>query len=117
MSFNPLEWIGAITGIFKDTGDIIKQAVTDKDMQNQILGNLKQIEMTISRDVYLAALKVETVPWVDALHKMSRPLLNFTTIVVVGILIWSGHVFTQWEVLLIGGPNTAYQIIKGKNAK
>lgn len=114
MNFNPLEWLGTITGIFKDTGDIVKQAVTDKDMQNQILGNLKTIEMTISKDVYLAALSTKTVPWVDALHKMSRPLLNAITIIAVVALSLCGKTITPELALILGGPNLAYQLIKGK---
>ena len=114
MSFNPLEWMGAITGIFKDTGDIVKQAVTDKDMQNQILGNLKQIEMTVSKDIYLAALNTKTVPWVDGLHKMSRPILNVLTVIAVVVLMLWGKTITPEVALILGGPNMAYQLIKGK---
>ena len=114
MSFNPLEWMGAITGIFKDTGDIVKQAVTDKDMQNQILGNLKQIEMTVSKDIYLAALNTKTVPWVDGLHKMSRPILNAVTIIAVVALMLCGKSITPEVAMILGGPNLAYQLIKGK---
>jgi len=114
MSFNPLDWIGAITGIFEDTGDIVKQAVTDKDMQNQILGNLKQIEMTVSKDIYLAALNTKTVPWVDALHKMSRPLLSITCVVGAVLLMLLGHEITPTVALILGGPTSVYTIIKGK---
>lgn len=114
MSWNPLDWMSTITGIFKDTGDIVKEAVTDKDAQNKILGNLKEIEMTIGKDIYLAALNTKTVPWVDALHKMSRPLLNVVTIVAVVVLMLCGESITPEVAMILGGPNLAYQIIKGK---
>ncbi len=114
MSWNPLEWMSTITGIFKDTGDIVKQAVTDKDMQNQILGNLQKIQMAIGEKTYLAALQVKTVPWVDALHKMSRTILSFTCIVGTVALLLLGHEITPTVALILGGPTTAYTLIKGR---
>jgi hypothetical protein len=32
-------------------------------------------------------------------------------------LIMKGHEITQWDVLLIGGGNVAYQLIKGAGFK
>jgi hypothetical protein len=45
---------------------------------------------------------------------MGRQIINVITIIVVVILIGMGHEITQWDVMLLGGGNFAYQIIKGK---
>jgi len=52
--------------------------------------------------------------WVDDLHMMGRQITIWITIIAAVVLILAGHTFTQWDILLIGGPNLAYQIIKGK---
>ncbi len=112
-----MSWVKAIPIIgelFKDTTDIIKETITDKDKQNAILGNLKQIEFTLEKDIFLAALQTKTVAWLDGLHKMSRPILNLVTIIAVVVLSLSGKTITPELALILGGPNLAYQLIKGK---
>lgn len=109
-----IEYIPIIGKLFQGTTDIIKEVVVDKDAQNQILGSLKNIEMTVEKDVYIAALNTKTVPWVDGLHKMSRPILNIVTIAAVVALMLSGKSITPEVAMILGGPNLAYQLIKGK---
>lgn len=106
-------WIHAIPiigDLIKGTGDIVREVVVDKDKQNEIIGNLEKI----GHQVYLAELATKTVPWVDALHKMGRQILNIANLVVVVVLVMYGVQITQEIALLLGGPNLAYQLIKGR---
>ncbi len=112
-----LESIPLIGNLFKDTADIIKEVVVDKDKQNAILEKLEFAKQNIEQELHAAELKTKTIPWVDALHKMGRQILNLITIIsVVAINIW-GSGFSPEEILAITGGNVAYQIIKGKGRK
>jgi len=112
-----LEGIPIIGKLFSDTADIIKQAVTDKDLQNQILGNLETIKMQVDKEAYIKELETKTIPWVDGLHKMARSILNVCVILAVVILMLYGKTITPEVALILGGGNVAYQIIKGKNSQ
>jgi len=65
-------------------------------------------------ETYLKELDTKTIPWVDAMHKMGRQLLNLFNLVAVVWLMLEGKSISPEVVLLLGGPNVAYQIIKGK---
>jgi len=111
-----MSWVSAIPIIGKlidGTTDIIKQVVVDKDKQNEIIGNLERIK----NEVYIQELQTKTIPWVDAVHKMGRQILNFVNIAAVVVLIYLDVEIDQNIALLLGGPNLAYQIIKGKGRK
>ena len=111
MSF--LSSLPLIGKIFDDTADIIKEAVTDKDKLNGILGGLEGAKQKINNELYLAELGVKTVPWVDSFHKMGRQLLNYFTIIVVTILLLCDVEITPTVALILGGGNVSYQSIKG----
>jgi len=111
MSLNPLDWIGKLFGLADKTADIVKEAVTDKDKANEIIGNIEQIKVGSS---YLAELATKTIPWIDGIHKMGRQILNVFVLIVWLVGILNDHTFTQYDMLILGGGNFAYQIIKGK---
>uniref|UniRef100_A0A6M3JA39 Uncharacterized protein n=1 Tax=viral metagenome TaxID=1070528 RepID=A0A6M3JA39_9ZZZZ len=112
-----LSGIPIIGKLFEDTADIIKEAVTDKDKQNAILGNLETIKIQIDKEIYIKELETKTVPWVDALHKMARVILNETVIVATVVLCLSNIEITPSIALILGGGNVAYQLIKGAGNK
>ena len=112
MSF--LQSIPLIGDLFKGTKELISEAIIDEDKSNAIISSLDNLQQTIEKELYLKELDTKTIPWVDALHKMGRQLTNYLTLIVVGIALAYGHVFTQWDVLLLTGGNMAYQVIKGK---
>lgn len=58
---------------FNKVADIIDQAVTDKDKANEIRANL----MSLAEETYHKELATQTVPWVDALHKMGRQITGY----------------------------------------
>lgn len=110
MSLNPLDWINKLFSLADKASDIAKEAVTDKDKQNELIAHLEEIRQTT---MYLAELNTKTVPIIDGIHKLGRQILNLFSIVVVVILIAMGHELTQWDVLVLTGGNLAYQLIKG----
>lgn len=109
-----LEGIPIIGKLFEDTTDIIKEAVVDKDKQNAIIENLDTIKMTIEKEIYIKELETKTVPWIDAVHKMGRQILNILSIIVVAILALKNIEITPTMALVLSGGNVAYQLIKGK---
>jgi len=111
---NPLEWIGRLFSSVDKSLDIVKEAVTDKDKQNELIARLEEMKTTV---LYITELQTKTIPWIDGLHKMGRQILNLVSIVAVLVLIYWGHELTQWDVLVLGGGNVAYQLIKGAGGK
>ena len=114
MSFSFLEALPIIGKLFSDTTDIIKEAVVDKDKQNEIIGNLEQVKTAIDKEIYIKELETKTITWVDALHKMGRQIINIVTIVGTFILMACGIEISPTEAAIITGGNVAYQVIKGK---
>lgn len=102
--------IPIIGKLFDKTAEIVKEVVVDKDKQNEILGNLEELK----HHVYLAELGTQTVPWVDALHKMGRLLTNWSLIALIIVFQFMGWELDQNVVFLAGGGNMVYQLIKGK---
>lgn len=109
-----LESIPIIGKLFDDAADIAKEAITDKDKLNELLGMLEGGKQKINHELYLKELETKTLPWVDAFHKMGRQLLNYFTITAVVVLLLFDVEVTPTVALILGGGNTAYQIIKGK---
>ncbi len=107
---NPLQWIGNLFSLADKVADIAKEVVTDKDKQNELIAHLDEMK---SVTTYLAELQTETIPWIDGLHKMGRQILNLCVLIVWLIGMIKGHTFTQYDLLIIGGGNVAYQLIKG----
>jgi len=115
MSFNPLTWIGEALGIVDKGLDIAKEAVTDKDKQNELIANLVEVKLRLEYgEAYSQELSIKTIPWIDGLHKMGRQIINVLTIIIVALLILCGETITPEVALLLGGGNVAYQLIKGK---
>jgi len=108
------EAIPIIGQLFSKTTDLISEAIPDKDKANAIIGNLEELKRKIEETVYLKELETKTIPWVDALHKMGRQIMNYVAVGYCMVSILYQHQITQEELLLIGGPNIAYQLIKGK---
>ena len=74
-------------------------------------------ELRANTEPYIEELRAKTVPWVDGLHKLGRQILNLFNIVATVWLMLDGKTITPEVVLLLGGPNVAYQLIKGKGGK
>jgi len=79
--------------------------------------DVEELKQLKDGEGYLEELKTKTIPWVDALHKMGRQIMNYVLVGYALVCVFTGHEITQYELLLIGGPNIAYQLIKGKGMK
>ena len=106
MAFNPLSFLSA----FSKTTDIIKEAVTDKDKQNEILGHMDAMR----QEAYLVELATTTVPWVDALHKMGRQILTVFSMVMPLIALKIAPDVDPMIILGMVAPNGVYNYVKGK---
>lgn len=100
--------------MFDRTIDVVQEAVTDKDAQNRILGSLETLKQQIDKELHIIELQTKTVPWVDALHKMGRQMINLVTIIAVTVLLLKDIAITGPAALILGSGNVAYQVIKGK---
>ena len=79
--------------------------------------DVEELKQLKDGEEYKEELKTKTIPWVDALHKMGRQIMNYVLVGYALVCVFTGHEITQYELLLIGGPNIAYQLIKGKGVK
>lgn len=90
--------------------NLVREIVPDKDKQDQLIGNIEMLR----QQAYMVELQTKTVPWVDAVHKMGRQFLAVGNIVAVVYLAKEGVDIDMNLLALLGGPNIAYQLIKGK---
>lgn len=94
--------------------DVIDKYVEDKDEKNRLIADLDKL----AHQAYMKELDTSTIPWVDALHKMSRPLLGALNVLAPCILLGI-HPDMDINKLLtaIGGGagvSGLYTLIKGK---
>ena len=106
--------LSKLLGIADKATDIAKEAVVDKDKQNELVAHIAELTGEAEKAVYLAELQTKTVPWVDGLHKMGRQLSNLLTIAAVVVLSLAGIEITPTMALVLTGGNVTYQYIKGK---
>ena len=100
--------------LFSDAKDLASELIEDPDKRNALNAKLDQIQEA----TYQMELQTKTIPWVDALHKMSRPLISVITIVTAGIVISVNPDLDIMRIIaVIGGgatPAGIYTMIKGK---
>ncbi|MCK5015850.1 MAG: hypothetical protein KAS32_02165 [Candidatus Peribacteraceae bacterium] len=104
--FNPLNIFKAVDKAM----DIASEAITDKDKLNELKHHLAEIKET----TYQKELDTKTIPWVDALHKMSRPILSLLNIL-GGFIVVIYH--PEINPMVLGGmagPSGLYMWMKGK---
>lgn len=99
-----LDWINP----FNKVADLVSEVVVDKDARIKINAELE----TLKQQVYLAELGVETVPWVDALHKMSRTIISLVSMV-LGAYMAANDVPIE-QIAAAVAPGGIYNWVKGK---
>jgi hypothetical protein len=112
-----MSWLTAVPIIgrlFSDTAEIVKKAVTDKDLQNKLIYNLEELQRQVDREIYVKELETRTIPWVDALHKMGRQNLALICVIATVGLMILGYEITPTVAAILGAPTITYNIIKGK---
>ena len=105
-----MSWLG----LFDNAIDLASEAIEDKDKLNALKAKLSEIK----EHTYQLELQTQTIPWVDALHKMSRPIISVVTVVTAGIVISLNPELDIMKLLTaIGGgalPAGIYTMIKGR---
>jgi uncharacterized protein YjaG (DUF416 family) len=100
-----LDWINP----FNKVADLVSEVVVDKDAQIRINSELKKLQ----ESVYLAELGTQTIPWVDAIHKLSRTILSVLSMLITVYMVHNG--VTDPIALGAGlAPAAGYNIVKGK---
>ena len=100
-----LDWINP----FNKVADLVSEVVVDKDAQIRINSELKKLQ----ESVYLAELGTQTIPWVDAIHKLSRTILSLASMLITVYMVHNG--VTDPIALGAGlAPAAGYNIVKGK---
>lgn len=120
LSMSLFDWFKPLDKVI----DIVDKAVPDKDRANEIKAelNLAQISLRgMAEQTYRAELTTQTIPWVDALHKMGRQILSVLNLIFgAAILIYMVHqgqdltLETALAVMTVAAPSTAYNYVKGK---
>jgi hypothetical protein len=95
--------------------DLGSEAILDKDMKAKFDAAAAELK----QQAYLAELKTETIPWVDGLHKLMRPLSSVLAQIICFIIAMYSLKNNQPEVALwavAGGaaPQSIYNAVKGK---
>lgn len=101
------------TAIQADPESAVKLAVAEMDFQLKQRDQELQ-EMRIQMAPYLEGLKTQTIPWVDALHKMGRQISNWLTMAIIFTLMMFGKPITPEVVAILGLGNGLYHVMKGK---
>lgn len=98
-----IDTIGRVLGI-------VDKAVPDAGLKDEIIREL----VTLREDTYRRELDTRTVPWVDAMHKMGRQILSYTTLFVGAWLIYSRPDVDPLTLAAIVAPGGVYNFVKGR---
>jgi hypothetical protein len=100
--------------IFSDAKDLASEYIEDPDKRNELVAKIDAAQHA----TYQMELQTKTIPWVDALHKMSRPIISVITVITAGVVVTVNPEIDIVELIaVIGGgslPATAYTVLKGK---
>ena len=101
-------------GLFSDVKQIASEVIEDPDLRNKLLTKLNEAQLEVQK----VALQTKTIPWVDALHKMSRPLISVITVCApITVLLVHPEIDLQKLLMVtVGGsvPAGIYTKMKGR---
>lgn len=104
----------SIFDLFSDAKDLASEYIEDPDLRNKLLAKLDAGEL----EVYKIALQTKTVPWVDSVHKMSRPFISVVTVVAPMVILAIHPDIDIQKLLIVTGvgavPGAIYTKLKGK---
>ena len=104
-----LDWMNP----FNKVADLISEVVVDKDKKIAIDAELQKLK----DQVYMMELQTKTIPWVDAVHKMSRPIIAVVSAAApVIVLVMVPDIPIEKLMLAMGGsvPGAIYTKLKGR---
>lgn len=100
-----LDWINPFSKVI----DIVDKYVPDKDLAAELKSKLE----LGAQNVYLTELATKTVPWVDALHKMIRPIGTLSGYGLCAYMIHQG-ITDPIALAACFAPGGVYNFVKGK---
>lgn len=101
------DWSKPLSGII----DLVRELVPDGDKRAELSAKITELEIGLR----MAEINSKTIPWVDALHKMSRSIQSVLVLgVVVGLSVWRGEAIPWETIAAISGLPGAYFVAKGK---
>ena len=96
---------------FSELVGLVREIVPDGDKRAELEARMQELQV----NVRLAELNNKTIPWVDALHKMSRSVQVVLVLgVVVGLSLWRGEALPWETIASIAGLPGVYFAAKGK---
>lgn len=96
--------------LFSDAKDLASEYIEDPDKRNELNAMLNKMQ----EQTYQLELQTKTIPWVDALHKMSRPIISVVTVITFGIVLGLNPEIDIIKLLSSGGVAALYTAMKGK---
>lgn len=101
---------GMVGGIAKEAADVAKEYIEDPDLRNKVIESI----ILRATDLEIERTKAKTIPWVDALHKMSRVILAGMLMTVYLVLELNGVDINIGELATMAGPAGLYTLLKGR---
>ena len=101
---------GIVGGIAKEVADVAKEYIEDPDVRNKVIEKI----IVRATDLEIERTKAKTIPWVDALHKMSRVILAGMLMVVYLVLELNDVDVDIGELATMAGPAGLYTLLKGR---
>lgn len=94
---------------FNKVADLVSEVVEDKDKANELRTEI----IRLAQNTYQVELATKTVPWVDALHKMIRPIGTLSGYGLCAYMIHSG-INDPIALAACFAPGGVYNFVKGK---
>lgn len=95
---------------FSDAKELASEYIEDPDKRNEFAHKLA----LKGEEVYIEELKTRTIPWADAVHKLSRPIISVVAIIAGAIVIGINPEMDIMKLMAGSGPAAIYTLIKGK---
>ena len=106
--------IGEVAGLFKELVGLGGELIEDKDKATAFRFKTLELENRLA----LSMSESKTIPWVDALHKMSRPMLGMITTLApcVILIIHPDMPIEKLIAAVVGGAGVSglYTVMKGR---
>jgi len=102
--------LSSFLGIADNVADLVGEFVEDKDKANEINGKIAALK----EQAYITELQTQTVPLIDAIHKMGRQILSLLNLVIPAVLLYLKPEIDPLALAAIVTPSGVYNYVKGK---
>lgn len=101
---------GGAGGLVEHAASVAKEYIEDPDVRNQVIQKIIEADTQLK----IERTKATTIPWVDALHKMSRVILAAMLMSVYLVLKLLGIDVELTELVTVAAPAGLYTVMKGR---